>query len=331
MPAVAEHAVIDPVGRGRADRNHRDIVNKEHDNGKDGQTQPAVGHDAVDLVRRGQLADVLLPVAALDNGGNVYVALVGDDGFRIIVHFLLRRLDVLLDVRLGFFGQIQLSHHLVVALEHLDGIPSLLLGGHGVNGSFLNVRQRMLHTAAEGVHGNRSRASGGCNGSFGCFLDAGALQGGNLHHLAAQLTGQFRDVDPVAALAHDINHVDGNDHRDAQLGQLSGQVQVTLQVGAVDDVQDGIRTLCDQVVTRHHFLQRVGGQGVNTGQVGNNDVIVPLQLAFLLLHRNAGPVPDELIGAGQGVEQGCLAGVGVAGERDADLVLTHAVASPSFN
>ena len=33
---------------------------------------------------------------------------------------------------------------------------------------------------------------------------------------------QLVDVDLVAVLADDIHHVDGDDHGDAQLGQLSG-------------------------------------------------------------------------------------------------------------
>ena len=43
-----------------------------------------------------------------------------------------------------------------------------------------------------------------------------------------------------------------------QLHQLRGQVEVALQVGAGDDVQDGVGALADQVVPRHHFFQRIG-------------------------------------------------------------------------
>ena len=53
------------------------------------------------------------------------------------------------------------------------------------------------------------------------------------------------DVDLVAVLAYHVHHVDGNDHGDAQLDQLGGQVQVTLQVGAIDDIQDGVGSLTE--------------------------------------------------------------------------------------
>ena len=144
-----------------------------------------------------------------------------------------------------------------------------------------------------------------------------ALQRGDLHDLAAQLTGQLRDVDLVAVLADDVHHVDGDDHGDAQLGELRGEIKVTLKVGAVDDVQNGIGALADQVVPGYDFLQRVGRQRVNAGQVGDDDIVMLLELAFLLLDRDARPVADELVGAGQSVEQGGLAAVRVARKGDA--------------
>ena len=70
-----------------------------------------------------------------------------------------------------------------------------------------------------------------------------ALQGGDLDDLAAKLTGQLCGVDLIAVLADDVHHVDGDDDRDAQLGELRGEVQVALEVRAVDDVQDRVGTL----------------------------------------------------------------------------------------
>ncbi len=135
-------------------------------------------------------------------------------------------------------------------------------------------------------------------------------------------TGQLRDVDLIAVLADHVHHVDGDHHGDAQLGQLRGQVQVALQVGAVDDVQDGVGALGDQVVTGYDFLQRVGGQRVNTGQVHDDDVVMLLETAFLLFHGDAGPVADELVGTGQGIEQRRFTAVGVARQGNLDLLIS---------
>ena len=44
--------------------------------------------------------------------------------------------------------------------------------------------------------------------------------------------GELGRVDAVAVLADNVHHVQRNDHRDAQLGELRGQIQVALEVGA---------------------------------------------------------------------------------------------------
>ena len=75
------------------------------------------------------------------------------------------------------------------------------------------------------------------------------------------------------------------DHGDAKLSELSGEVEVTLKVRAVDDVEYRIGTLAYQVVTGDDFLKRVRGQGVDTGKVHDDDVVVLLELAFLLSRR----------------------------------------------
>ena len=329
VPAVAEHAVVGPVGGGSAHGYHGDPVNQEHHHGEDGQAQPAVGDHLVDLVGGGQLALVLLLVAALDDLGDVNIALVGDDALGVVVQLLFGGLDVLLDVLHHVGGDAELLQHLVVPLEDLDGIPALLLLGQGVDGGLLNVGNGVLHGAGEGVHGDGlGLALGGLHGGLGGVHHAVALQSGDLHDLAAQLAGQLLDVDLVAVLANHVHHVHGDDHGDAQLRQLGGQIQVALQVGAVDDVQDGVGALADQVIPGYHLLQGVGGQGVDAGQVHDDHVIVLLQLALLLLHGDAGPVAHELVGAGEGVEQGGFAAVRVARQGNFDLLIHMILVSP---
>ena len=149
--------------------------------------------------------------------------------------------------------------------------------------------------------------------------DAVALQRGDLDDLAAQLAGELLDVDLVAVLAHDVDHVDGDDNGDTQLSQLSGQIEVALEVRTVDDIQDGVGTLVDQVVTGDDLLEGVGGEGVDAGQVHDDHVIVLFQLALFLLHGDAGPVADELVRTGQGVEQRRLAAVRVARQSNFNL------------
>ena len=181
---------------------------------------------------------------------------------------------------------------------------------------FFNMSDGVLHRAGEGVHRNGLGRLGGVDGSLGSFHDALALQSGDLHHLAAQLTGQLRDVDLIAVLADHVHHVDGNHHRNAQLGQLRGQVQVALQVGTIDQVQDGVGALGDQIIPGYDLLQRVRRERINAGQVHDDDVVMLLETSFLLFHRNAGPVTNELIRTGQGIEQRRFTAVRVARQGD---------------
>ena len=228
-------------------------------------------------------------------------------------------------------GSVTCHGNIVPMLELGSGFDLDLTGRENVflNGAILGYTEEFLKEKFDEIHEFSELGdfidvpirnySSGLDGGLGGLHDAVTLQGGDLHDLAAQLTAQLRHVDLVAVLADHVHHVDGDDHGNAQLGELGGQVQVALQVRAIDDVQDGIGALLDQVVTGHHLLQRVGGQGVDAGQVHDGHIIMLLQLALFLLHGNAGPVAHELVRAGQRVEQGGLAGVGVACQRDLDL------------
>ena len=186
----------------------------------------------------------------------------------------------------------------------------------------------VLHTAGKDVwQFTCLLLLGSGNRSLGSSLGALALQCADLNCLAAQLAAQLLQVDLIAVLADQIDHVDRHNNGDAQLDQLSGQVEVALNVGAIDDVQDGIGLLLDQVSTGDDLLQRVGRQGVDTGQVLDDDIFIALQLAFLLFHGNAGPVANVLVGAGQVIEQGSLAAVRVTGQCNFN---THCVSFPLF-
>ena len=316
MVAVAEQAVVGPVGRRGADRDHRNVVDKEHDDRENRQAEPAVRDDLVDLVGGRKLADGFLLIAGLDDRGDIDVPLVGDDAFGVVVQLLFGRLNVRFDVRKRLLVDVQLAENLVVALEDLDGVPALLLLGHAVDRRLFDVGDRVLDAAGEGVHRDRLRVLCRVDRGLRRLHDPGALQRRNLDDLAAELAAELGRVDLVAVLAHDVHHVDGDDDRDAELGELGGQVQVSLEVRAVDDVQDDVRAFADQVISGDHFLQRVGGKGVNARQVGHDHAAVLFQLAFLFLDRDARPVAHELVGAGERVEQGSLTAVRVARKGD---------------
>ena len=57
--------------------------------------------------------------------------------------------------------------------------------------------------------------------------------------------------------------------------------------------------------------ERLQREGVNTGQIGDNYIIVTLQTTLFFFYSNAGPVAHILLGASQLVKQGSFATVGI--------------------
>ena len=334
---LTEQDVIGPVGRKRTDgpaavgdgSAHRQGVHQEHDHCEDGQGKNTVGDDLIDLIGNSQVLDAgLLLDSLIDDTVDVCVTLVGDDALGVIVHLSLAVLDVLVDVSDQVGGELQLIHDLIVALEQLDSVPAQeAVIDFALNG-LLDVSDGVLNAAGEDV-GQLAALASLCSshsslcGSLGAF----ALQCADLNSLTAQLGAQLLQVDLIAVLADEVDHVDRHDHGDAQLDELSGQVQVALDVGAVNDVQDGVGLLLDQVSTGDDLFQSVRRQGVDTGQVLDDDILRAFQLTLFLLNGNAGPVADVLVRAGQCIEQGRFTAVRVAGQCNFN---THCVSFPLF-
>ena len=141
--------------------------------------------------------------------------------------------------------------------------------------------------------------------------------GGDRDHRHPQLVGQLGKVDLIPVPGHLVHEVQRHHHGPLQLQQLGGQVQVPLDVGGVHNVDDGVRPLAHDEVPGHDLLHGIGGQGVDAGQVHDGHrVAVHRGPTLLFLHRHPRPVAHVLVGAGQGVEQGGLAAVGVAHQGD---------------
>ncbi len=95
----------------------------------------------------------------------------------------------------------------------------------------LDVGNGMLDAAGEGVHGAAVLPFlAASTAASAAFHDTGPFRA----EISTTSQPSSRDsssgVDLVAVLADDVHHVDGDDHGDAQLGQLGGQVEVTLEL-----------------------------------------------------------------------------------------------------
>ena len=331
METVAEQPVVRPVGRHLPDRDHGDVIDEEHHRGENRQPEPAAGDDAVDLVRRGQFAGVLLPVTGGDDVVDGGVPLADDDGFGVVAQFPLRRGDVFLDMGERLGGDLHLLQDLFVALEDLDRVPALFFRRQMVQHGLLDMRDGMFDRAGKVVHREPLPLRSGGDRGFGGLLHALALERGDLHHGRPEPAGKFREIDLIAVLAHDVHHVDGDHHRDPEFGQLGGEVEIAFEVGAVDDVQDGLRRLVDEIIPGDDLLLRIRRKRVNSRQIGDDDVFVFPETPLLFFDRDAGPVSNVLIGSREGIEERGFATVRIARERDADrLSVCHDLKPPVY-
>ncbi len=255
-----------------------------------------------------------------DDFADVGIALVGDDAFGIVVQLFFAVGDMFFQMGLQRRLKVQLLKQLFVALEDFNGEPAQIALVDQAGDGLFNVCQRVLDAAGKDM---RKLAALGTarqgDGFFGGFHTTFALQGAHLDNLAAERFTQAAKVDLVAVFANQIDHVDGDDNRNAELDELGGQVQVALDVGAVDDIQNGVGLFAHQVCARHDLFQRIGRQGIDARKILNDDIFMPFQAPFLFFDCDAGPVPDILAGAGQSVEQRRLSAVRIAGQRNFDF------------
>ena len=212
----------------------------------------------------------------------------------------------------SLFLESQLLNHLLVTLEDLDGIPSLHVIVHVVDNGFLDMGKCMLNRTGEGMHRNLSSALCGGDGCLCGVLDSDSLEGGDLNDLTTEFSGKLSGIELIPVLAHKIHHVDGNHHRDSEFDELGCEIEVSLEVRAIHDVQDGIGPFAYQIVSGNHLFKSIWREGVDSGKVGDCDVIGLFELTLFLFDCDSGPVSHVLVGTGESIEQGCLSAVGVS-------------------
>ncbi len=72
---------------------------------------------------------------------------------------------------------------------------------------------------------------------------------------------------------HLVVHVEGADHFEVHVDELSGEVEVALYVAGVDDVDDDVGCVVDDLPSDVHFFGAVGCEGVSAGEVDDIEVV----------------------------------------------------------
>ena len=222
-----------------------------------------------------------------------------------------------------------------VAVLRLRGVVVVALHLVAVLAVFVEVKGAVAVPAAQRGDDLLQRAAGafvvaahhvGDDGAFGLMVDglkkrleALSLLGGNGHHRRAEQPRKGLAVGVDAAPLQLVHEVEGDDHGALQFHQLQREIEVALDVGGVDDVQNHVRRVLGDEVAGDVFLDGIGRKRVDAGQIDQSGLFaLQVKMGLLALHGDAGPVAHILVGAGEGVEQRGLAAVGVARQSDGD-------------
>ena len=274
VPTVGtEELVVGEVGHRAAQGGDGDVVHAEHDDHKDRQAQDTVGNQAVNLLGGAHLGRSL-GEALVNDVGNHAVTLAGNDGLGVVVAVLLALGDQLLHASGLLLGEVDELAGVRVALKQFDRVVATLVSGNACRQVVFDVVQNVLNGRIELVLRHLALRSSGLLDLLEEFLDALVLKSGDHHNRAAELLGKLVGVDLVAILLDQIGHVEGNDHRQAGLDDLKRQVQIALQVGGIDHLNDNIGLAAHEVIARALLLGAVGGKRVDAREVRDGNVLV---------------------------------------------------------
>ncbi len=203
--------------------------------------------------------------------------------------------------------------------EMVDAIDSLISGGHTGRDAFRpchryfwrRVRGRQLRGSAP--RGQQRRAQ---------CAEPGALCGRHRNHGDTKSARQRGRIDCQTPPLRQVAHVEGHDHAVAAGNDLRRQHEITREVARVDDDHDSIlrpRIVPVQSGSGDGAFRRVEVQVVDTRKIENVDRLRKLgPPAAPRSHGGRGTGEIRRLGArpAQHIEQGRLAGVGIAGQHN---------------
>ncbi|CCK16313.1 hypothetical protein BN136_2323 [Cronobacter universalis NCTC 9529] len=279
---------------------------------KDRQAQKTVENN---VIQRGREAVRLGGEAVADGVANRRNALIAgvNDMQRRIVKLAFK---LCLNVREPRGGIARHAVAVDIAFEHLQPEPAALLGGEIAGHRrcqrlcCLRKRRRVMDAL------NRLITFVAVNGELQAVDAAGAGRN-QRHHRAAEAACQRVDINTDVLFIGDIQHVERDHARNAELQQLQRQVEVALKVGGVHHVYQHVRIAAEDVVAGDLFIKR-GLRGNRSQRVGARQidqrhlVIGRREVALFTLYRHARPVAHALPRAGELVKQRGFAGVRIA-------------------
>ena len=155
------------------------------------------------------------------------------------------------------------------------------------------------------------------------LVDPAAADGDGFDHRNAKLFLKLGAVELQSVAAGEVDHVQGDDRRQPEVDQLQREAKVIVEVGGVEHDQQSVGQplallLAEQNVAGHRFVEAGRIEPVGAGEIDQLErpPVGQREPAGMPLDRYARIIADLLAGAGQRVEQGALAGIGIADHRD---------------
>ena len=317
-------AVLHESLQRRADHAKRQPKDEAHDHQERRNGRVATRQDAVNL----NGAHVLAALVRLDDATPAHVAdkakaHIGQRGQAVGAGFALHLGNDVLDSVELIAIQVKRLGHQLIALNQLGRCKAhrdvrrhgMVLDkvGNAVDAAMQCTTVRAIGRAEVQATGALAepRHVQGMIHQLADTLVAGSANGDNRH---AQQALEQVDVHGAAVGRHLVHHVERNDHGAIELHKLQRQVQIALDVGGVDDVDDGVGGFVQDESTADDLFARVRRQRIDARQVGNARLGMVTDSTVLAVDRHAGKVTDVLVGARQLVEQRGLTAVLVAGE-----------------
>ena len=182
-------------------------------------------------------------------------------------------------------------------------------------------RKRIVARAFAGADPARTDQQAGEAGDD--FVDPAAADRDGFDDRNAEFGLELGAIELKPVAAGEIDHVKRDDRRQPEIDQLEREAEMVVEVGGVQDDQQGVGQPLAFLLTQQHIAGDgfVGAGRVETIGAGKIDQlqrppIGKCQPSSVPLDRDSGIIADLLAGAGQRVEQGALAGIGIADDRN---------------
>ena len=149
------------------------------------------------------------------------------------------------------------------------------------------------------------------------LIDAFIFSSGDRDDRNAEEVFEGINIDTAAIGGKLVHHIECDYHRNIHFEELHGEVEVTFDIGNIDDIDDSVRFFVQDEISSDDLLAGIRGHGVDTRQVSDEGIGVTLDSAVLAVNSNAGEVANVLFRAGKTVKEGSFTAVLVTHEGEA--------------